>query len=41
VTIEIRAGASSYAGSSRNGIDSLDYGPWKSSYVFVKDATGG
>jgi hypothetical protein len=35
VTIEMAAGASSYTGSTRNGITSLDYGlAWPCSYVF-------
>jgi hypothetical protein len=37
VTIEIRPGRSSYKGSSRNGIDSGDYGAWSGSFVFVDE----
>jgi len=35
VTIEIEPGASSYTGSTRNGITSLSYGAWSGSYIFV------
>ncbi|MDI6744679.1 MAG: LCCL domain-containing protein [Thermodesulfovibrionales bacterium] len=35
VTIEIRPGQSSYAGSTRNGITSKGYGSWHGSFVFV------
>ena len=35
VTIEIRPGAGSYNGSSRNGISSRGYGGWHGSYVFA------
>ncbi len=35
VTIQIRPGAGSYAGSSRNGISSNSYGAWGGSYIFV------
>jgi hypothetical protein len=35
VTIEIEPGASSYAGSTKNGITSLSYGAWSRSYIFV------
>jgi hypothetical protein len=35
VTIEIRPGAKSYTGSTRNGITSESYGSWVGSYVFV------
>jgi hypothetical protein len=33
VTIEIRPGLSSYGGSSRNGITSLDYDEWDRSFM--------
>lgn len=33
VTIEMRAGESSYKGSTRNGINSSDYGPYGSSFI--------
>jgi len=36
VTIEIRAGASSYQGSTRNGVKSNSYGSWSGSFVFVR-----
>ncbi|MEA2623574.1 MAG: hypothetical protein QOH61_2484 [Chloroflexota bacterium] len=36
VVIEMRAGADSYAGTARNGIDSQPYGPWGGSYVIVR-----
>ena len=36
VTIEIRAGASSYKGSLRNGVTSSDYGAWHGSFVFIR-----
>ena len=35
VTIEIEPGASSYTGSTKNGITSLSYGAWSGSYIFV------
>ena len=35
VTIEIRAGKSSYAGSTRNGVTSKSFGSWKGSFAFV------
>lgn len=35
VTIKIRPGQSSYAGSTRHGVTSKSYGPWKGSFVFV------
>ncbi len=36
VTIQIRAGASSYRGSLRNGVTSSDYGAWHGSFVFIR-----
>jgi len=36
VTIEIRAGQSSYKGSTRNGVTSGDWGSFGGSFVFVK-----
>lgn len=36
VMIEIRAGQSSYTGSSRNGVGSGSYAAWSGSYVFVR-----
>lgn len=36
VTIEIRAGASSYQGTRRNGVSTNGYGGWSGSYVFVR-----
>src|SRR5205807_1851526 len=38
VTIEIKPGAASYRGSTRNGVTSDDYDAWDGSFVFV---TGG
>jgi hypothetical protein len=35
VVIEIRPGADSYTGSTRNGVKTVDYGKWSGSYVFV------
>jgi hypothetical protein len=35
VTIEIEKGASSYTGSTKNGITSLSYGSWSGSYILV------
>ncbi len=36
VTIEIRAGMSSYRGTVRNGVTSKDWGPFEGSFVFIK-----
>ena len=36
VTIEIRAGQSSYRGSIRNGVTSMDWGAFDGSFVFVR-----
>jgi hypothetical protein len=41
VTVEIRAGAASYAGSTRNGVTSKGYGSWQGSFVFVRKNGGG
>jgi hypothetical protein len=41
VTIEIREGAPSYKGSSRNGVNSQNYGSWSGSFVFVSGSTTG
>jgi hypothetical protein len=35
VVIEIRAGESSYLGTTANGVTTLDYGAWRRSFVFV------
>ncbi len=35
VTIEIRPGQTSYAGTSANGVASQPWGAWSGSYVFV------
>lgn len=35
VTVEIRPGQASYAASTRNGVESLAYGEWGRSFVFV------
>lgn len=37
VTVEIRPGQASYVASTRNGVESLAYGAWAGSYVFVTD----
>lgn len=39
VTIEIRTGASTYQGTSRNGVNSQNYGSWSGSFVFVSGGT--
>lgn len=36
VTIEIRPGASSYAGTDRNGVKSRNYGSWSGSFIFIQ-----
>lgn len=36
ITIEIRPGAQSYIGSSRNGVNSSGYGGWHGSYAFIR-----
>jgi hypothetical protein len=41
VTIEIRAGASSYTSSGRNGVTSKSYGGWSGSFVFLRGTGGG
>jgi hypothetical protein len=41
VTVEIRAGLASYAGSARNGITSNSYGLWPGSFAVVGVARGG
>jgi hypothetical protein len=40
VTIEIRSGQSSYAGSTRNGVTTRAYGSWGGSYVIVGATPG-
>lgn len=35
ITIEIRPGSDSYAGSTRNGVNSSGYGSWQGSFVIV------
>ncbi len=40
VTIEIRPGLASYTGSARNGVTSLSYGAWSSSFVVVSAIKG-
>lgn len=40
VTIEIRAGQASYAGVTRNGVSSRDYGSWPGSFIFVGRVSG-
>lgn len=41
VTIEMRAGATSYRGTTRNGVTSAAYGAWKGSFVVVGGNTEG
>jgi hypothetical protein len=36
VTIEVRPGVGSYDGSTRNGVESDDYGPWEGSFVVIR-----
>jgi len=36
VTVEIRPGAASYSGTSRNGVGSRGYGGWHGSFVFIR-----
>ncbi len=36
VTIRIRPGARSYNGTTRNGVNSLNYGSWGGSFIFVR-----
>lgn len=36
VEIEIRPGQSSYTGTSRNGVTTVDYGEWGGSFVFAE-----
>ena len=36
VTVQIRAGLSSYVGSTRNGVTSKSYGGWPGAYVFIR-----
>ena len=40
VTIEIRGGESSYAGTTQNGLPSQGYGAWSGSFVFVNAPQG-
>lgn len=40
VTIQVRPGASSYSGTSRNGATSNGYGSWSGSFVFVGGQVG-
>ncbi|KAM4022151.1 cochlin-like isoform 2-T4 [Anomaloglossus baeobatrachus] len=35
VSVQKSPGQSSYTGSTRNGITSLNYGPWPGSFIFV------
>lgn len=39
VTIEIRPGESAYSASTRNGVNTLGYGSYDASFVFVTDGT--
>ncbi len=41
VTIQIKPDASSYTGSTRNGVSSKSYGAYEGSYVFVKAESNG
>ena len=36
VTLRMMGGQQSYSGSDRNGISTSDYGPWGSSFLFVR-----
>ncbi len=40
VTIEIRAGESSYSGTTSNGITTRDYGAWAGSFIIVAASSG-
>ena len=37
VTIEIRPGQDAYSATERNGVETLDYGPWGGSYVVIDE----
>jgi LCCL domain len=37
VTIEIRPGQDAYEATERNGVSTLDYGPWGGSYVVIDE----
>ena len=37
VTIEVRPGQDSYEATERNGVSTLDYGPWGGSYVVIDE----
>ena len=41
VTIVMGAGAQSFQGTQRNGVTSLNYGPWSSTYSFTKNSEAG
>ena len=41
VTILMSADGQSFRGTARNGVTSLNYGPWESSYTFVKTGQPG
>ena len=41
VTIKMGAGAESFQGTTRNGVTSLPYGPWSSTYTFIKNSEAG
>ncbi|WP_442947847.1 LCCL domain-containing protein [Nostoc sp.] len=36
VRIRIRPGAASYYGTTRNGVNSRNYGSWGGSFIFVR-----
>jgi hypothetical protein len=35
VTVELRAGLNAYTGTTRNGVDSYNWGSWPTSFVFI------
>ncbi|MFA7129537.1 MAG: LCCL domain-containing protein [Sphaerochaeta sp.] len=37
VIVEIRPGQNAYTGSSRNGVTTLSYGEWESSFIFIDE----
>ena len=41
VTIVMGAGVQSFQGTQRNGVTSLSYGPWSSTYTFIKNGEAG
>ena len=41
VTIVMGGGADSFEGTSRNGVTSVGYGPWSSTFTFIKNSEAG